>query len=89
VSRQKIGIQWRKYTIVVQKSILVVDHAELQFWYYLLTFLGKLYFKLQKFITYSYNIQIIYILMLWNPLENWEKTHNFFVILIIVSSVSI
>jgi hypothetical protein len=41
-------------------------------------FLGKLYFKLQKFITYSYNIQIIHILMCWNPLENGEKTHNFF-----------
>jgi hypothetical protein len=51
-------------------------------------FLGKLYFKLQKFITYSYNIQILHILVRWNPLENGEKTHNFFVILIIVSSVS-
>jgi hypothetical protein len=37
--------------------------------------LGKLYFKLQKFITYSYSLQIIHILMCWNPLENGEKTH--------------
>jgi hypothetical protein len=50
--------------------------------------LGKLYLKLQKFITYSYDIQIIHILVRWNPLEDGEKTHNFFVILIIVDSVT-
>jgi hypothetical protein len=34
--------------------------------------------KLQKFITYSYNIQIIHILVRWNPLENGEKIHKTF-----------
>jgi hypothetical protein len=34
--------------------------------------------KLQKFITYSYNIQIIHILVRWNPLENGEKIHKIF-----------
>jgi hypothetical protein len=34
--------------------------------------------KLQKFITYSYNIQIIHILVHWNPPENGEKTHKIF-----------
>jgi hypothetical protein len=31
--------------------------------------------KLQKFITYSYNIQITHILVCWNPLENGDETH--------------
>jgi hypothetical protein len=34
--------------------------------------------KLQKFITYSYNIQIMHILVRWNPPENGEKTHKIF-----------
>jgi hypothetical protein len=34
--------------------------------------------KLQKFITYSYNIQIMHILVRWNPLENGEKTPKIF-----------
>jgi hypothetical protein len=66
--------------VVVHKYTPAIDHAGRRFWYCLLTFLGKLYFKLQKIITYSYNIQIIHILMRWNPLQNGEKTHNFFVI---------
>jgi hypothetical protein len=32
----------------------------------------------KKFITYSYNTQIMHILVCWNPLENGEETHNFF-----------
>jgi hypothetical protein len=44
--------------------------------------------KLQKFITYSYNIQIIHILLRWNPIENGKKTHNFFIILTVLSSAS-
>jgi hypothetical protein len=43
---------------------------------------------IQKFITYSYSIQIIHILVHWNPVKNREEIHNFFVILIIVISVS-
>jgi hypothetical protein len=40
---------------------------------------GEVIFKLQKkFITYSYNIQIIHILVHWNLLENGDKIHNFF-----------
>jgi hypothetical protein len=44
--------------------------------------------KLQKFITYLYNIQIIHILVRWNPLENGDKTYIIFFILIIVTSIS-
>jgi hypothetical protein len=29
-----------------------------------------------KFITYSYNIQIIHILVYWNPLENGNLTYK-------------
>jgi hypothetical protein len=35
-------------------------------------------FQTSKFITYSFNIQTIHILVHWNPLENREKIHNFF-----------
>jgi hypothetical protein len=35
-----------------------------------------------------FNIQIIYILVCWNPLENGDKIHNLFFILIIISSIS-
>jgi hypothetical protein len=38
--------------------------------------LGKLYLKLQKFITYSYSVQIIHILLHLNPLKNGDKTHK-------------
>jgi hypothetical protein len=31
-----------------------------------------------KFIAYSYNIQIIHILVHWNPLENEDKIHKKF-----------
>jgi hypothetical protein len=31
-----------------------------------------------KFITYSYNIQVIHILVCWNHVENGKKTHNLF-----------
>jgi hypothetical protein len=34
--------------------------------------------KLQKFITYSYNIQIMHILVCWNYPENGEKIHKIF-----------
>jgi hypothetical protein len=34
-------------------------------------------FKLKNFITYSYIIQIMHILVCWNPLENGDKIHNF------------
>jgi hypothetical protein len=66
-----------KIQVAIQKCTTVVDHVGSQFKYYLLTFLEKLYFKLQKFITYSYNIQIIHVLVHWNPVENGEKTHKF------------
>jgi hypothetical protein len=32
--------------------------------------------KLQNLITYSYDIQIIHILVHWNLLENGDKTHK-------------
>jgi hypothetical protein len=34
--------------------------------------------ELQKFMTYSYKIEIIYILVRWNPLENGDRTHKFY-----------
>jgi hypothetical protein len=49
---------------------------------------GEAIIKLQKFITYSYNIQIIHILVRWNPLENGNKIHKKFITLIIVNSAS-
>jgi hypothetical protein len=49
---------------------------------------GEAILQTSKKLTYSYNIQIIHILVHWNPVENGERTHIFFVILIIVSSVS-
>jgi hypothetical protein len=47
---------------------------------------GEAILQTSKFITYSYIIQIIHILVRWNPIENGEKTHNFFINLIITSS---
>jgi hypothetical protein len=34
--------------------------------------------KLQKFISYSYNIQIIHMLVRWNSLENEDNIPKFF-----------
>jgi hypothetical protein len=70
-SRQRVGLQSRKHTVAVQKCKAALDHAGSRFF-------GKFYFKLQKFITYLYGIQIIHNLLHWNPLENGEKTDNFF-----------
>jgi hypothetical protein len=88
MSRQKVGMQWRKHIVAVQKCTFIVDCAGSRFQYCLLKFWRKLYIKLQQFITDSYSIQIIHILVHWNPLENGEKTIIIFFILIIVSSVN-
>jgi hypothetical protein len=39
---------------------------------------GEAIIETSNFITYSYNIQIIHILVHWNPLENGEKTDKIF-----------
>jgi hypothetical protein len=39
---------------------------------------GKAIIETSKFISYSYNIQIIHILVRWNPLGNEDKTHKIF-----------
>jgi hypothetical protein len=71
-------MQWRNRTVAILKCIATIEIAGPQSWYCLLMLLGKLQLKLQKFITYSYNIQIIHILVRWNPPENGEKTHEIF-----------
>jgi hypothetical protein len=49
---------------------------------------GEALLKLQKFITYSNNIQIIHILEHWNLLKMRIKSIIFFIILLIVNSIS-
>jgi hypothetical protein len=49
---------------------------------------GEAIIQNSKLITYSYNIQIIHILVRWNPPENGKKIHKIFFTLIIVTNIS-
>jgi hypothetical protein len=51
-----------------------VDHAG--WWLTAYSRFGEALVETSKFITYSYNIQIIHILVRWNPPKNGEKTHK-------------
>jgi hypothetical protein len=42
MSKEKVGMQWRKHIVAIQKCIAAVDHVESQFKCSLLTFFEKL-----------------------------------------------
>jgi hypothetical protein len=76
MSRQKVG------TVAVQKCTPTVDHEGSRWITVSIlpthVYLGKLYLKLQKFMTCSYSIQIIHVSMHWNFLENGDETYKLF-----------